>query len=128
MAGGLLNLLVGVYHAWLVPTLQQTASPDREVLQALNVAAAAVFLFIAYVSFFLQPELLSTGLGRALLIFVCLLHVGRCLGEMFWYPMTPLVFGGSLGLALIYAWILALRAWPKGAEVGPLGGAATAGK
>lgn len=69
--GGGLNVLAAILHVafWRILRWKKelaTLSPEnRMVMQLLNIAVICAMLLFAWVSFFHAPELLGTGLGRA---------------------------------------------------------------
>jgi len=73
-AGGIFNLGFVIFHLmfWRLFRWKQDLALltviNRAVMQILNLCLMFMFLVMAYVSLFHAPELLSTNLGRTLLV------------------------------------------------------------
>jgi|SRR3990172_2617690 len=77
---------------------------NRSIMQILNLCLTFVFLTMAYVAFFHQPEMISTNLGKALLIASSLFWFFRMIEQMVFFGiknrvsfmLTPTIFAGSV--------------------------------
>ena len=76
--GGVSQILFGLFHLWMskgIQSLQGISSDVRATMQALNVGGTMLVFFCAYACLFHRDELLSTGLGKATIIFIALYHI-----------------------------------------------------
>ncbi len=111
LIGGILNSLFFVIHVLLgyqLFHLTQLAPPFRGLIEALNVGGVLFILFFAYASFFYGQELLSTGLGKAVLLLASVLYLSRAAEEFFWLRFTPAIFALCVIVGAIYAALLVI--------------------
>lgn len=104
--GGGLNVLFGLLHLWLGWGFHQaTHLPpnDHALMEMLNVGAILFVFFFAYVSFFCGKELLTTALGKAVLVLILLMYVSRAIEEIILSPTFSIViFATCLLVAGVY--------------------------
>jgi hypothetical protein len=103
--GAVTQIAFGVFHVWLgrVIRVSPTLAPaDRELMQIFNVAVLITVLFFAYVSLFHRVVMLSTRLGRAMLVFIAAYYVTRAgIALLVADPSLP-ILGLCLGVAALY--------------------------
>jgi hypothetical protein len=106
VAGGIVNLIFAAFHIWLGWQIHQIAGVTagvRALMEALNVAGTLFIIFFAHISLFHQSDLVSTGLGRASMVFVVLLYWSRAAEEFFLFRFNPAIFFACLFAGGIYA-------------------------
>ena len=92
-AGGIFNLGFAVFHLffWRLfnwrKDLASLTPVNRSVMQILNLCLTFLLLVMAYVSLFLRREMLSTGLGKVLLIAFALFWFLRMLEQVFLFEV-----------------------------------------
>lgn len=103
--GGIFNLGFVVFHLmfWRLFRWKQDLALltviNRSVMQILNLCLTFVFLVMAYVSFFHVPELVSTNLGRTLLVAFSTFWFLRMIEQVVFFGIKNRV---SLALTLIF--------------------------
>jgi len=91
MVGGAANLLFAAFHLtfpWLFrwnTELTTVSSVNRATVYTLHTAVVLVLLLFAYVSLVHWHELLTTGLGSAVTLAICLLWLIRTIAELVAY-------------------------------------------
>ena len=110
--GGLYNLAFALFHLmfWRLfgwkEDLASLARINRAIMQVINLCLTFVFLVFAYISLFHTTELLSTSLGKTLLVLIFIFWVLRAIEQIVFFGLRKkisvtllvvLVFG-----ALIY--------------------------
>ncbi len=68
--------------------LASLTSINRSVMQILNLCLTFMFLTMAYVTFFLQAEMISTNLGIILLIAFSIFWFFRMIEQMVFFGIT----------------------------------------
>jgi hypothetical protein len=115
VVGGVVNVLFGLLHIWLGWEFHRAThlSPDdRALIEMLNVGAILFVFFFAYASFFCRKELLSTALGKAVLVLILLMYLSRAVEEIILSPTFSIViFATCLLVVGIY---LAAILWKGG--------------
>jgi putative effector of murein hydrolase len=110
--GGSLNVLSGLLHLWLSWEFHRAThlSPDdRALMEMLNVVVTLLIFFFVYASFFRGKELLTTALGKAVLVLIVLMYVSRAIEEIILSPAFSIVI---LAMCLIVAGVcLAAILW-----------------
>jgi hypothetical protein len=107
LAGGLFNAAFAVFHLsfWRLfrwkSELAKLTSMNRAVVQVLNLCLTFAFVIFAYVSFAHVPAMLTTDLGRSLLLLI----------SLFWYlrAVEQIVFFGlrkPLSAAFFVAFVI----------------------
>ncbi len=82
-AGGVYNLAFAIFHFlfWKLfrwkNELPNLAPVNRAIMQVLNIRLIYVFIGFAYLSFFFNRELISTRLGREILMFISVFWIMR---------------------------------------------------
>ncbi len=93
IAGGVFNLGFAVFHLffWRLfdwkRDLASLTAVNRSVMQILNLCLTFLLLVMAYVSLFLRQAMLSTELGKALLIAFALFWFLRMLEQVFLFEV-----------------------------------------
>lgn len=111
--GGFLWLAVFVFHVlfWKLfkwkQELIKLSDVNRAVMQVLNLCLMWVFLIFAYVSIFHTDELLTTGLGKSVLIGMVLFGIFRSVEQVIFFNLKDIrskfvLFVAMIGTA-IYA-------------------------
>jgi len=110
--GGIINFLLVLFHLsfWKIFNWSESLSclnfMDRAVMQTLNVHIAFVVLFFSVVSIFYFKELLSTGLGKLILISISGFYFLRSLNQIIFFDITDItsivIFMGGIIIGLIY--------------------------
>ena len=83
IAGGVYNLAFAIFHFlfWRLfrwkQDLPNLAPVNRAIMQVLNIRLIYVFIGFAYISFFFTNELISTRLGRQILLFIAVFWIMR---------------------------------------------------
>jgi hypothetical protein len=111
IAGGILNTVFFLFHLFLgyqIHHLVQLTTPYRTLMEALNVGGVLFIFFFAYASFFHGKELLTTGLGRVVLLLVAALYISRAGEEFVLFKFTPVIFGSCLLVGIIYVTLFAI--------------------
>jgi hypothetical protein len=91
IAGGIFNLGFAVFHLffWRLfdwrKDLASLTAVNRSVMQILNLCLTFLLFVMAYVSLFLRQHMLSTDLGKTLLISVALFWFLRMLEQIFMF-------------------------------------------
>jgi hypothetical protein len=95
LTGGIINILFTVFHIgfyWLFKWqyLAQSSYQIYAMLIMLNVGGILIIALMAYTSFFHIEELLTTKLGKALLVFFSLFYIIRIIEQgIFFNMLTP---------------------------------------
>lgn len=111
--GGILWLAVFVFHVlfWKLfkwkQELIKLSDVNKAVIQVLNLCLMWVFLIFAYVSIFHADELLTTGLGKSVLIGMVLFGIFRSVEQVIFFNLKDIrskfvLFVAMIGTA-IYA-------------------------
>ena len=105
LIGGVFQILLGALHIYLSRQIQIAPGirpGDRALMQALNVGGMLMIFFFAYVSFFCRRELVSTQVGRAVLVLVCLFYFVRALESPLLFGFEPAIFVVCIVVGLLY--------------------------
>ncbi len=89
--GGFYCLAFAIFHLafWKIfdwkTELPKLNTINRGVLQCLNIRLTYVFVVVAFISFYFNAELLTTGLGKVILGSISLFCLGRAIEQpIFW--------------------------------------------
>lgn len=107
--GGVFHLLFGVFHIYLIRAIQvsSTLPPEnRPLMHVFNISLTLIVLFFAYVSFFCQRDLLTTKLGKSILLLIGLYYLIRAADEFIFFkfsfvPFLPCLLVGGIYVALL---------------------------
>lgn len=118
-AGGIYNIILVVFHLlfWRIfnwrDDLKTLSFLNRAIMQVVNLSLTIVFVAFAYISFVHTSDLLTTSLGRTLLIFMMLFWFARAIMQVVffrlrhWGAVAFLVYflaGGVMyGVPVMYA-------------------------
>ena len=103
--GGIFHVGFAVFHLtfWKIfnwkDDLASLTHINRSIMQILNLRLTSVFLIIAYISLFYRPELISTSLGKTLLISISLFWFFRTIEQIAFFGVNN---GISFTLTLIF--------------------------
>ncbi len=113
ICGGVINLLLAGFHIsfWKIfnwPESLVSLSPvNLGIMQVINIHLAFVILVFAYISIFCYRELLSTKLGKSIVVSIILFYILRGVNQLiFWdiaMPNSALIALFCLFVAGIYA-------------------------
>lgn len=116
ISGGVINLLLAGFHVsfWKIfnwPESLVSLSPvNLGIMQVINIHLAFAVLVFAYVSFFCHRELLSTKLGKSIVVSIILFYILRGINQLiFWdivMPNSALIALFCMFVAGIYAGVL----------------------
>jgi hypothetical protein len=87
VVGGIYNLLFGIFHLsfWKLfnwgEELSHMSPINRAVMQMLNVAVIVFLFMMACVSMVYSDEMVTTGLGKTLLLGISIFWITRLIGE-----------------------------------------------
>jgi hypothetical protein len=93
--GGFLWLGYFVFHIFFWKLfnwkheLDKLHDVNKAIMQVMNLCLMLVFLVFAYISIFHSDELLTTGLGKSLLIGIVLFGIFRAIGQVVFFDMKP---------------------------------------
>ncbi len=112
ICGGVINLLLAGFHIsfWKIfnwPESLFSLSPvNLGIMQVINIHLAFVILVFAYISIFCYRELLSTKLGKSIVVSIILFYILRGVNQLiFWdiaMPNSALIALFCLFVAGIY--------------------------
>lgn len=118
-AGGIYNVILVLFHLlfWRIFNWEQDLRTlsflNRAIMQVVNLSLTFVFIIFAYISIIHSNELLSTPLGKSLLVLMALFWLTRSIMQIIFFKLSHwgsvmflLVFlAGSLlyGIPAIYA-------------------------
>lgn len=109
--GGALNALFFLFHLWLGWNFHHGKLPPdlRALLEMMNGGGALAILFLAVASLAFPADVLSTRLGRAVLVLGATLYLLRGLAETCVTPVFhPAIFASCLATGVIYLAALVL--------------------
>ncbi len=93
-AGGLYNLILVVFHLlfWRLfnwkDDLRSLSFNNRAIMQVVNLSLTLVFVLFAYVSLAQVDALLTTPLGKSLLVFMALFWLARCVMQVVFFRLA----------------------------------------
>jgi len=111
-AGAILNFLFGLFHIWLFWSIYQAKGLSHGIhglMLGFAVGGTLSIFFMAYVSAFCARELLTTGIGRSVLVLVALTYLSRAVEEFVWFNSSFFIFFSCLLVGLIYFALLFMR-------------------
>lgn len=100
ISGGLYNLSLTVFHLYFWKLfhwredLASLSIINRSVMQILNLCLTFVFLIFAYLSLFHITELLTTHLGRSLLLLMAIFWLLRAIEQVYFFGLKNHVSKG----------------------------------
>ena len=110
--GGVINFLLAMFHFsfWKIfnwPESLLSLSPlNQGIMQVLNIHLAFVVFVFAYVSIFCYRELLSTKLGKSIIVAIMIFYILRGVNQLiFWkiyFPSSYLIVLFLLLVACVY--------------------------
>ncbi len=109
IAGGALNLLLALFHVYLCYKIHilYVMTPIYPLLQMFSVAGTLTVSFLAYTSLRVPEELISTRVGRSVIVLNILVYLSRAIGEVVLFPKPGiLIIGLCSFLSALYMYIL----------------------
>ena len=110
--GGIYNFAFALFHLmfWRLfrwkEDLASLSRVNRCIMQVINLCLTFVFLAVAYISFFHTTELLSTSLGKALLVLISIFWILRAIEQIVFFDLRKKISVALLVIcvfgALIY--------------------------
>ncbi|MCP4659997.1 MAG: hypothetical protein GY856_31730 [bacterium] len=103
--GGVGQVILGIFHlglGWRIHHWSELPVDARALMAMLNVAGILFIFFFAYVSFFCKEELLTTGLGKAVLVLILLMYLSRAGEEIVLPGFSVMIFVVCLLISGIY--------------------------
>jgi len=104
-AGGLYNIILIVFHLlfWRIfnwkDDLPSLSFLNRAIMPVLNLSLTFVFVIFAYISLVHSNELLSTSLGRSLLMLIAVFWFARAMMQVVYFKLQH---WGSLAFLLFF--------------------------
>jgi hypothetical protein len=104
-AGGLYNIILIVFHLlfWHIfnwkDDLPSLSFLNRAIMPVLNLSLTFVFVIFAYISLAHSNELLSTSLGRSLLMLIAVFWFARAMMQVAYFKLQH---WGSLAFLLFF--------------------------
>lgn len=105
ITGGILNTIMSLFHIFLVYQIYAlyTGKPFYPLLQLFAVGGCIMIIFLAYTSLFHSEELVSSKLGKAVLVLNMLVYISRIAGEIiFVNSPSPVIITICLIVAAVY--------------------------
>lgn len=103
--GGFFHLAFFIFHLYFwklfkwKKDLQSLSQINRAVMQILNLRLTWLFLVFAYISFFYADELLTSGLGKTLLIGIGLSWLMRAIEQVIFFGLRT---KASVGFFIVF--------------------------
>ena len=91
--GGFYNLAFAVFHIlfWKIfrwkRNLRRLLPMDRAIMQVLNIRLIYIFFVFAYISIFHQEGLISTQLGKVIIIVISLFWFMRAIEQVIFFSL-----------------------------------------
>lgn len=105
--GGFLWLAVFVFHIFFWKLfdwkrdLESLTATNKAIMQVLNLCLMVCFLIFAWVSIFQTDELLTTGLGKSLLVGMVFFGVFRAIEQVIFFDLKHIRSKAVLFAALL---------------------------
>ena len=106
-AGGVYNIALVVFHLlfWRIfnwkQDLQSLSFNNKAIIQVVNLCLTLVFVLFACISLIFSKELLTTPLGKSLLLFMALFWFARALMQIVFFRLED--WGSSAFLVFFFA-------------------------
>ena len=108
--GGVINLIFGLFHLFLGYMLHTNPNiPEgfRPLMEMLNAGGALMIFFMAFASLFYKEEMLTTKLGRLVIILTLLLYWSRAVEEAtIAAGFSAVIFTSCILVGIIYFLLL----------------------
>ena len=91
--GGLYNLAFAIFHIlfWKIfrwkKSLRRLLPMDRAIMQVLNIRLIYIFFVFAFISFFYPVDLISTQLGKVIIIVISLFWFMRAIEQALFFSL-----------------------------------------
>lgn len=105
--GGFLWLAFFVFHLFFWKLfdwkrdLESLTQVNKAIMQVLNLCLMLVFLIFAYISIFHTDELLTTGLGKSMLVGIVAFGVFRAIEQVIFFDLKHIRSKAVLFVALL---------------------------
>lgn len=105
--GGVYHIGFAVFHIFIWKLfdwkrdLSSLTFINRNVMQILNLRLVFVFFAFAYISFFHAGDLITTGIGKVLLIAIALFWFGRAIEQIVFFKLKNKLSTGFFFVFLI---------------------------
>lgn len=115
VSGGVINLLVGVFHAFFWkrfnwPESLSCLNDDLQaVMQVLNIHLILAFALVAVTSILHHKEMLSTAIGRSVTGMIVMIYCVRFISEVVFWDIST---AKSIGIMIISSLIVLLYLIP----------------
>jgi hypothetical protein len=109
ITGGLLNAFLAIFHMmfWKMfnwkESLQSLDSLQRAIVQVLNIHLILAIVLFAYLSLFKIEELVSTGIGKTILLFIAVFYFIRIINQFIFFDMSYGMSWAIVVLCLVLA-------------------------
>jgi hypothetical protein len=106
---GLLNAFLAIFHMmfWKMfnwkESLQSLDSLQRAIVQVLNIHLILAIVLFAYLSLFKIEELVSTGIGKTILLFIAVFYFIRIINQFIFFDMSYGMSWAIVVLCLVLA-------------------------
>ena len=111
--GGVLNVILALFHIFLgyqIYLIQDTAENYRALMIMLNAGGTLFIVLFSVASLAFIKDMLTTQLGKLVILFVVLLYASRAIEEIIISPhFSLLIFTICLLIAAIYFSLLFIR-------------------
>lgn len=114
ITGGVLNAFLAVFHVmfWKMFNWKESLKPldslQRAIMQVLNIHLLMFMFMVAYMSMFQSEQMMSTPIGRGILIFVAGFYLVRVLNQFIFFDMRQwasyAIVAYCLALTVIYGY------------------------
>lgn len=114
ITGGILNGLLAVFHMmfWKMfnwkESLQSLDNLQRAVMQVLNIHLILAFILFAYLSLFKIEDMISTGAGRIIMLFIAVFYLIRVINQFIFFDMS---YGMSWAIVVYCLVLTGLYGW-----------------
>jgi hypothetical protein len=111
LTGGVLNLLLAFFHIFLCYKIFHFygTMPIYPLLQMFAIGGMLMIFFLAYTSLVCSVDLVTTKIGRPVLMLNILIYLTRVLGEFILFPQQNfLIIGLCSFLTLLYVYIFVM--------------------
>lgn len=115
LLGGFYNIGFALFHLmfWKIfgwkTELSKLRRIHRSVMQVLNLCLTFCFIFFGYISIFQAEEMIASGLGRTLLLFISLFWLVRAVEQIVFFDFKNLT---SIAMTILFLLGSCLYAYP----------------
>ncbi|MGE5342698.1 MAG: hypothetical protein ACM3SY_14585 [Candidatus Omnitrophota bacterium] len=112
---GILHFLVSIFHLWLVNSIPYNEN-IRQILPLMQIFAfwsCITIFFFAVISLFYTEDMLTTRLGRALLVLIAAFYFIRAFEEYIFFKSFLVIFVPCVIIGLLHIGLIFLPYKPK---------------